>query len=352
MEQIIFSFMKNHKNEANPQVTMANASDIKSRIKANCSDIPLTFKFKRNGVSPTNDTSPVDLDFYNNPIFTTPWTRNQQRSQFIYTVIRTHSYYIVEGKKLGVGDEEIFRTFTRLCHSLQEIEAFTHRKEFEEYLWKCYLQELEDEHEERLSYQNAPLLNQLMMNNSTPELVWKSILSVTKSIKSLDDQRKNLYYQLKYKKISGSDYDNLINPLDEQIDQAHEYQEHLLWTYKRMVDNTFRRRQRLKLAFANTHRSLNNMSVKPIECRTITLCNFYIDEYCRWFNQTFKREIAETQRLEKLAKRKQKRLANKKPDSRLEVLRPFLNSGLSEQRIAEQTGIAKSTVNRLMKKLV
>lgn len=345
--------MKNiNKTEANPQVIKANASAIHSRIKSNCSEIPLTFEFKRNGFSPTNATSPVDLDFYNNPIFSTPWTNNQQRSSFIYGVIHTKSYYLAEGLKLGISDEEIYETFTKLCHSVQEIEAFTHRKEFEEYLFECYLQELENEQEERLSYQNAPLLNQLMMNNSTPELVWKSILNVTKSIKSLDDERKNLYYQLKYKKITGSDYDSLINPLDQQIDLAHEYQEHLLWTYKRMVDNTFRRRQRLKLAFSNTHQSLNNMGVKPIECRTITICNFYIDEYCRWFNRTFKAEIAETRRLEKSTKRRQQRLDKKKPDPRLDLLKPYLGSSLSFKLISDETGIPKSTVQRLMKKLV
>ena len=56
--------------------------------------------------------------------------------------------------------------------------------------------------------------------------------------------------------------------------------------------------------------------------------------------------------MEKQAKRKQKQALNPKVDLRLEKLKPYLNSELSYQKIADTTGIPKSTVRSLMKKLV
>lgn len=352
MEQTIFSVMKYTKNEVNPQVIKANATEIKKRIVSNCSEVPLKFEFERTGINPTN-TRTVDLDFYNNPILVTPWSYNQQRSGFIYRVIHSMSYYLGEGNKLGVSDTEIFETFTKLTYSLQEIEAFTHRKEFDEYLFGCYLQTVDEEQQERFDYENAGLYDKMMMHNSTPDIIWKSIQRVTKDVKSLDSERHTLYSKLKYKQINGKSFDKLITPLDEQIGRNRNSQQYLLKRYKRMVDSQkYRRRHYLKMAFQTAKPYLKGVSYNPVECGTVSLCTFYIEEYCRWFNRTFKQEIVETSRLDKLAKRKQKRSERKKPNPRLEILKPFLNSGVPEQCIADQTGIPKSTVNRLMKKLV
>ncbi|WP_343637518.1 hypothetical protein [Fluviicola sp.] len=352
MEQIIFSFMKNRKNEENPQVIKANASDIKKRINANCTKTPLKLDFKRTGVSPTTNTRSVELDYYNRPISSTTWSYNQQKSEFTYQVIHTKSYYIVEGKRLGITDAEIFKTFTKLVYSLQEINEFTHRTEFDKYLFDCYLEVLEEEEAERISYHNASLLDKVKMSNSTPRLILQSLEEVAKRIKTKDSELRELDRELKNRQITGANFDLLRDPIDSSLNGLRKEQANLLAKYKRMVETTkYRRRHFLKMAFKTTKRSLGHTSYKPVECGTISLCKFYIEEYCSWFNRTFKAEIAEARKLEKSAKSKQKRLANKEPDPRLEVLRPFLNSGLSKQRIADQTGIPTSTVRRLMEKL-
>jgi hypothetical protein len=56
---------------------------------------------------------------------------------------------------------------------------------FDGYLFDCFVQVLEEEHEERYGYLQASLLEQLMMHNSTPERILESMNSVGKEIKSV-----------------------------------------------------------------------------------------------------------------------------------------------------------------------
>lgn len=341
------------KNEGEPQVKKANAKAIKSRIKEKCSKIPLNFEFKRTSSSRAKMAGAIDLDFYSKPIYTTRWTHNQQRSNFIYAVIHDKTYYNGEGAKLGVKESEIYEKFTQLTYSLAEIEQFTERKKFEGYLYDCYVQVIEEEGEEEWGYKTASLLNQLLMYNSTPERILDSLNSVGKEIKSVSSKLDNLYVQLKYRQIEPDSFVTLREPLDVCLENLRDKQEYLMSIYKRMVDTQkYRRRKYTKAAFKTASRSLNHVSYQPVECGTVTLCNFYIAEYCSWYNRTFKSEIEENRKMEKQAMRKQKQALNPKVDLRLEKLKPYLNSELSYQKIADKTGIPKSTVRDLMKKLV
>lgn len=347
-----FSVMKDTKNEAIPQVKKANASAIKKRIQSNCECIPLTFEFESTSSNPNDNSTPGDLDFFINPLITTSWSYNYERSRFIYQVIHTKNYYLKVGNKLGVSDAEIYTTFTKLCYSLQEIDAFTHKKEFDTYLFDCYEQVLSEEEDERLTYLNAPLLQKMMLHNTTPDRVWSSVLEVTSGIKSLDRELQDLFTDLKFRRISGSNFDQQREPLDLLIEQKREYQQYLLQKYKHMADSgKYRRRHFLKMAFRTAKRSLEGTFYEPVNCGTLSLCNFYISEYCRWYNKTFSDEITTTQQQKRSDKRMQKRLATKKSDPRIELLRPYLTSGLSYQKIATETGIPKTTVVNLLKKI-
>lgn len=332
------------------EVKKMNASKVKTNINTKCVGQPLTVEFGYTNINPTRTPKLDELDFYDNPILYLPWSFNHQRRSFIYQVIHTKSYYLKEGKRLNVSDSEISETYTKLFYFREEIAAFTHREEFDKYLFDCYLQELEQAQHERMSYQNATLFEQLMQHNSTPERVWESIEQLTKSIKSLDTERKSLFDQLKRKTITAVDFDQQRAPLDDMIADKYDLQQSLLLRYKRMVDSAkYRRRHYLKLAFVTASISLDSIFFDEVQLKLLSVCRFYVSEYCRWFNKTFKSEIAESARLLKLENRKQKRLANKKPNPRLEVLRPYLESDLSYQSIADKTNIPKSTVIRLLK---
>lgn len=344
---------KYDKNEGESQVKKANAKAIISRIKDKCSKIPLNFEFQKTSASRAKMAGATELDFYSKPIFTTTWTHNQQRSNFIYAVIHDKTYYNGEGAKLGVKESEIYEKFTQLTYSLAEIEQFTERKKFEGYLYDCYVQVIDEEGEEEWGYKTASLLNQLLMYNSTPVRVFASLTSVTKDIKSVSSKLDSLYTQLKYRQIEPDVFGTLREPLDIRLENLRDKQEYLMSMYKRMVDTQkYRRRKYIKAAFKTASRSLNHTSYQQVACGTISLCNFYIAEYCSWYNRTFKSEIEETRKMEKQAKRKQKQALNPKVDLRLEKLKPYLNSELSYQKIADTTGIPKSTVRSLMKKLV
>lgn len=344
---------RNVNNEGEPQVKKANANAIKSRIKEKCSKIPLNFEFKRTSSSRAKMAGATDLDFYSNPIFTTTWTHNQQRSSFIYAVIHDKTYYNAEGTRLGVKESEVYERFTQLTYSLAEIDQFTERTMFDSYLFDCFVQLLEEEHEEKHGYLEASLLDQLLMHNSTPERILDSLNSVGKDIKSVSSKLDSLYVQLKYRQIEPDSFGELREPLDVRLENLRDKQEYLMAMYKRMVETQkYRRRKHLHAAFKTASRSLNHTSYQPVECGTVSLCNFYIAEYCSWYNRTFKSEIEETRKMEKQAKRKQKQALNPKVDLRLEKLKPYLNSELSYQKIADKTGIPKSTVRSLMKKLV
>lgn len=343
---------KYDKNEGEPQVKKANAKEIKLRIRAKCSKIPLNFKFERTSASRSKMAGATDLDFYSKPIFTTTWTHNQQRSNFIYAVIHDKTYYNGEGAKLGVKESEIYEKFTQLTYSLAEIEQFTERKMFDSYLFDCFVQLLEEEHEERQGYLQASLLEQLLMHNSTPKRILDSINRVGKDIKSVSSKLDSLYGQLKYKQIQPDAFGALREPLDVRLENLRHKQEYLMAMYKRMVETQkYRRRKFLKMAFIKAKRSLNQESYPPVECGTISLCNFYITEYCSWYKVTFKAEIAAVRKLKIKQNRKLKRLEHKKADPRLRLLIPFLNSDLSYQHIANETQIPKSTVRNLLKKL-
>ena len=341
------------KNEGEPQVKKANAKAIKSRIKEKCSKIPLNFKFEQTSASRSKMAGATELDFYHKPIFTTTWTHNQQRSSFIYAVIHYKTYYNGEGTRLGVKESEIYEKFTQLTYSLAEIEQFAERKKFDSYLFDCFVQLLEEEHKEKHDYLEASLLNQLLMHNSTPSRILESMNSVAKEIKSVSSKLDSLYAQLKYRQVELDTFGALREPLDVRLEKLRDKQEYLMAMYKRMVETQkYRRRKHLHAAFKTASRSLNHTSYQPVECGTVSLCNFYIAEYCSWYNRTFKAEIDETRKMEKQAKRKQKQVQNQKVDLRLEKLKPYLNSELSYQKIADKTGIPKSTVRSLMKKLV
>jgi len=344
---------KYDKNEGKPQVKKANAKAIKSRIKAKCSTNILEFDFERTSASYSTKVATIELDFYGKPVYTTAWTYNEQRSKFIYAVIHDKTYYNSEGAKLGISENEIFEKFTQLTHSLTEIEQFTQRKMFDSYLFGCFEQVLEEEQKERFGYLKASLLNQLLMHNSTPELILGSMKSAGDDIKSLSSKLDSLYSQLKHRQIDPIDFGMLRKPLDVRLEILRDKLEYLTACYKRIVETQkYRRRKFLHRVFKTASRSLNHTSFQPVECGTISLCNFYIAEYCSWYNLTFMAEIDEARNTENQAKRRLKRTENKKSDIRLDMLKPYLHSELSYQKIANNTGIPKSTVRNLLKKLV
>lgn len=344
--------MKDTKNEVIPQVTKANASVIKKRINSNSESFPLTFEFERTNIKPITYSKVKEVDFYNNSLVSAPWKFNQQRSRFIYHVIHNKFYYLADGNKLKVSDTEIYSTFTKLIYGLTEIESFTHRKEFEQFLFECYLHEVNQEQQEMLNFQNATLLQQLMLHHSTPQLIQESIVKLNDKVKALNSELTDLFNDLKYKRINAHVFEELRVPLDERLVQMREHQQYLFQEYKRLTDSgKYRRRHFLKMAFKTTKRSLEGTFYEPVSCGTLSLCNFYIDEYCRWFNKTFTAEIDNTHKQVKLEKRKQKRQSTKKPNPRLELLKPYLNSDLSYQSISNETGISKTTVMRILKNI-
>lgn len=335
------------------EVKKVNASSIKRNIKTNCKTSAYSFDYLESN-SPITDARVPEFDFYSNPINSQSWTYNFKRSTFIYQVIRHKVFYLKEGKSLGITSEEIFERYTQLIYSLQEIEKFEHIEEFNKYLYTCLLKVFEEEECEKNALNNDSLLEQLMLHNSTPLLILKSINETEKSIKVVDLSIRSIFDDLRFKRINTSDFDNMREQLDKRMVKLRIHQECLATSYKRIIETTkYRRRKYLKLYFSDVKAVLNLDSelLPNIDCKTVSVCTFIIEEYCRWYNRTFSNQILETRKQDDKLKRQMKRKACLKPDVRLEKLMPYVNSKLSKRQIASITGIPKSTVIRLMKNL-
>ncbi len=341
------------KNKPNTQVKRANASSIKRRIDESCRKYPLTFDYQETNL-PITEIRITDSDFYGNPISRNVWTYNQRRTKFIYEVINYNEFYIHEGVSLGVTSNEIFEKYTQLNHSLKEIEKFEFLEEFNLFLYKCLLKVFEEEEFENQSLKEGSLLEQLMLHNSTPHLILKSISEDEKKIKEVDLGLRKLFDDLRLKKINTSDFESLRKQLDGRMDQLRMHQEYLTSSYKRIVETSkYRRRKYLRMYFSDVKTVLNldTEFLPKINCKSVSVCMFIIDEYCRWYNRTFSVQILETRKNYDKLRRKMKRNASLKPDMRLEQLKPYMGTTLSVRQIASITGISKSTVQRLMKEL-
>lgn len=335
--------IKDRKKQQNSEVKRVNASEIKRRINRNCNEVPLHFEIQYiDGLSYKSNNQLYD--YYGNPISQSSWTVNQKRSNLIYKAIFEKRFNKTEGGKLGVSETEIFQKFTQLTYSLQEIEVLAFREEFEAYLFNSLQLELKEEAQEIDNYVKASVFDQLMLHNSTPRLIFASIKEEERKISEVDEQLRTLFTDLKFRRIDVLEFEKQREPLDRRMEKLRSHQLFLVSNYKRMVETTkYRRRKFLKMCFSYSQSDI-------ADCRTVSLCNFYIDEYCRWFNRLYSVQISETQKLNRKLKRRKGKATQ--IDHRLELLKPYLNSEFSYQKIADETGIPKSTVVRLIKKLV
>jgi predicted DNA binding protein len=318
---------------------------FKRTIATNIANYPLTLIYERTTEPYESSRMEEYKDYLGETVNIGSWSRTQQKYSFIYTVIFSKLYFDDEGKRLKVSDAEIQNTFNKFGRTLEVLNSQEYLNEFHAYLFQEAKKVLELEKREQQAYNKKHLLRKLLDNDSMLHLQMRVIQKTSDKLKEIDSKMYALINDWKHRKITAIELDYERNRLDEAREYYRDLLDHLVAKYKSKSESGhYRRRKNLKSCFNHSDLYNPKHDEQPeILERNLSTVTFMLEEYCRWYNERFADEINSSK-------------TNVTPRNlehmrRISLLTPYLRSDLSIANIAEQTGISKSAVQRILSQL-
>ncbi|MEZ4936526.1 MAG: hypothetical protein R2799_02930 [Crocinitomicaceae bacterium] len=329
------------------------ASKVKSMAKTNAEKCTLLY----------------NLDFDEHVYFERPeqeWSSDERvllsgdvnrftlKYQFIYHCIYTNSFNRSKADTYGVTEEDVHVTFRKLVAYLKEIEKFEEMDEFLNYLFEETKNVYEIEKSEYDEIYNGKLLDRLCHREKYFTTLKIELNDARIKVRDYEFQIDRYLNQLRRREISGTEYETLTSKFLDNSDY---------WKYRfidlkdkvKKMGSTSKQKRRSALKKCIPPRILNGLI--PLNKQTfapmsVGICEFVIDEYCRWYNNKYKPEIKAYQKHNKNTALRLKREANssasQKRKIRMKVLVDYVESTLSIRKIAELTQIPLATVQRYM----
>ncbi|MGV6862606.1 MAG: hypothetical protein ACWA41_12605 [Putridiphycobacter sp.] len=337
-----------------------NYDKLKKQVRKLCKEQPLIKEYKHSDERyPRNVEQERSFDGEVIPTIGSN-SRFQRKSQFIYNVIFSGIYHNNEGDKLKVSDAEIQTKFNKYYRWVEVLESFDIEDEFIQEIYQEARQVLEDEQAELDDFENSKWIEKVLHPDKYLVSLRSELLRYKIELKKIDKKKYELHDSIKYRKIKGEQYDIEMDKLEDGYHLFRSLIDSRMMKYKQKSETAFERK-RLRLRGCFEFKDLHNPDPVPnprLKYRNIVVTSFLVNEYCQWKKGRIRTVQANTREQRKNEKKKQKRADNKSNtpqaiqyEERKSQIRPLWERGINPSKIAKQTEIPKSTVQRIVNDL-
>ena len=285
------------------------------------------------------------------------WTEknppSDHKNEHVYFVIYKNILHKHLAEKLNINDEFIQDRYKSFICNLKACKEIEYKVEFDEYL-KIELSRIEDDKKAKINeYPNLPLIDQILDYKIYPNELTNKLYNLKQHIFKLKSSFYNDLSSLLNDDIGIDEYNSSFYENYNTYSIFMEQYNHINMLYDEYKKSKVGKyNYNVSKLFLYQRSQINQNDIEP---NTISLCEFYLREYTRWYNKKFISQIEEAKKIKRNAKQKAYRnkkaeIKKKEKQKRDDAIIRLHHEGKKNNEIAEITGVNARTVSDIIRR--